>query len=72
LVKRRLDCAVINFVHSFNEEKKKQPFASVRGIFTEGGELYPGAKIQAKTHIQICVCDPKKSVRAYFRPMDGV
>ena len=72
LVKRRLDCAVINFVHFLREKEKKQPFASVRGIFAEGGELYPGAKIQAKTHIQICVRDPKKSIRAYFRPLDAV
>lgn len=65
LVKRHLDCLVINAVHAI---RKKEPFDSVRGIFTEGGELFPGSKIQEKTHVQICVRDPRKSVIAYFRP----
>jgi hypothetical protein len=37
--------------------------------FTEGGELYPGAKIQSKTHVQGCVRNPAKSVKGYFRPL---
>ena len=44
LVKRHLDCAVVNFVHRLREGEN-DPFDTVRGIFTEGGELYPGAKI---------------------------
>jgi hypothetical protein len=71
LVKRHLDCAVINFVHALREDKggaALQPFDTVRGLFTEGGELYPGAKIMSKTHVQICVRNPKTSVKAYFRP----
>ncbi len=70
LVKRHLDCAVINFVHAVREERSLPAFDSVRGIFTEGGELYPGAKIMEKTHIQICIREPKKSVIGYFRPAD--
>lgn len=71
LVKRHLDCAVINFVHALRAENQataSEPFDTVRGLFTEGGELYPGAKIMSKTHVQICVRDPGVSIKAYFRP----
>jgi hypothetical protein len=71
LVKRHLDCAVINLLHEVRErssEKEVTPFDSVRGIFVEGPELYPGAKIMSCTHTQICVRDPKKSVIGYFLP----
>jgi hypothetical protein len=71
LVKRHLDCAVINFVHLLRERERLKAFDSVRGVFTEGGELYPGAKIMAKTHVQICVRDPKARIRGYFRPLPG-
>lgn len=69
LVKRHLDCAVVNFVHALRDRSNLRPFDTVRGIFTEGGELYPGAKIQSKTHVQICVRDPAKSIKGYFRPL---
>ena len=44
LVKRHLDCAVVNFVHLLRERSELQGFDTVRGIFTEGGELYPGVR----------------------------
>jgi hypothetical protein len=69
LVKRNLDCAVVNFVHALRDRSKLQPFDTVRGIFTEGGELFPGAKIQAKTHVQVCVRNPTRSIKGYFRPL---
>ncbi len=68
LVKRFLDCAVINFLHNLREVLKKAPFDTVRCPFMEGGELYKGSKIQAKTHVQWCVRDPQKSVIGYFIP----
>ena len=37
LVKRHLDCAVVNFVHLLRERENKA-FDTVRGIFTEGRE----------------------------------
>ncbi len=67
LVKRYLDCAVIEFLHALQAQKKRPPFDSVRGAFFEGGDLYPGARISAKTHIQWCVRDPLKSIVGYFR-----
>jgi hypothetical protein len=69
LVKRHLDCAVINFVHLLRKQEGLAAFDTVRGIFTEGGELYPGAKIQTKTHVQVCVRNPAKSIKGYFRPL---
>ena len=71
LVKRYLDCAMINFLHELTDDptvKGEAPFDSVRGIFVEGGELYPGAKIMSRTHIQICIRRPETSVVAYFLP----
>jgi hypothetical protein len=72
LVKRKLDCAVLNFVHALREQQNEEPFDTVRGIFTEGGELYPGGRIMAKTHIQICVREPKRSIKGYFRPLPSI
>lgn len=72
LVKRHLDCAVVNFVHLLREREGLDPFDTVRGVFTEGGELYPGAKIMAKTHVQVCVRNPKKSIKGYFRPLTHI
>jgi hypothetical protein len=71
MVKRNLDCAVINFVHVIRERQKLSAFDTVRGIFTEGKELYPGAMIMSKTPSQICVRNPEVSVKAYFRPISN-
>ena len=71
IVKRYLDCAVINTRHNVRErslEKEAAPFDSVRGVFVEGPELYPGAKIMSRTHIQICIRNPEKSIIGYFMP----
>jgi hypothetical protein len=69
LVKRKLDCAVIQTVHQMNEEKDKQPFDSVRGVFFEGKDLYPDAGFKEKNHIQIAVRNPN-CVKGYFIPRD--
>jgi hypothetical protein len=71
LVKRHLDCAVINIVHLLREWEGLDAFDTVRGVFTEGAPLYPGAKILAKTHMQICVRNPQASVKGYFRPLSS-
>jgi hypothetical protein len=33
-------------------------FQTVRGVFIEGGEAFPGSCIMEKSHIQIAVRDP--------------
>ncbi len=68
LVKRQLDCAVINSLHQLREEQKEIPFDTVRSPFPEGGPLFEGSNINSRTHVQWCIRDPRKSVVAYFRP----
>jgi hypothetical protein len=63
---RYLDCAVIRLLHAALEEREEAPFDTVRGLFTEGGHLYPGSGFKAKTHVQIAVCKPS-SIKGYFR-----
>jgi hypothetical protein len=70
-VKRKLDCAVINYVHLMREWNHRQPFDCVRGAFFEGGSLYPGAGVAAKAHIQWCVRNPVRNIRGYFVPLPG-
>lgn len=57
---RELDCAIIKHTHSVIESvpianRTYQAFDTVRGMFTEGGELYPGSGFRAKTHVQVAV-----------------
>ena len=65
LLARRLDCAVIRRVHAILELQNVK-LDSVRGVFTEGAPVYPGAGFDAKTHIQLCVCDPA-CIKGVFR-----
>lgn len=62
---RKLDCAVINYIHAKN---KDNPFDSVRSTFTEGSELYKGAGFREKNHIQICVINTN-CIMGYFKPV---
>jgi hypothetical protein len=68
LVKRKLDCAVINSLHGMRAQSGLPPFDSVRAPFMEGAPLFEGSKLHAKTHIQWCVRNPARSIIAYFRP----
>lgn len=65
LLFRNLDCAVINALHVQQDTIK--PFESVKGIFTEGGELYKNAGFHEKNHIQICVRNPN-CIKGFFLP----
>ncbi|HIW31736.1 MAG TPA: hypothetical protein IAA29_03025 [Candidatus Paenibacillus intestinavium] len=58
LLRRFLDCAVIRAVHEYNQETGQKPYDSIRGVFFEGNDLYPGAGFKAKNHIQVCVVNP--------------
>jgi hypothetical protein len=55
LIRRNLDCAVVNYLHASRKEQNKPAFATVRGLFVEGGPLFEGSGFHSKTHIQICV-----------------
>ncbi|MCL2048897.1 MAG: hypothetical protein FWG87_09235 [Defluviitaleaceae bacterium] len=66
---RKLDCAVIEQAHDIATNLKKKPFDSVRGLFIEGANVYPGSGFKAKTHIQICVRNPN-CIKGYFNPLN--
>jgi hypothetical protein len=69
LLKRNLDCAVIETIHQFNKETSKPEFDSVRGVFFEGNELYENAGFREKNHIQIAIRNPN-CIKGYFIPRD--
>jgi len=76
---RELDCATIEFMHEqiFADYKKQistnngfsniKLFDSTRGVFTEGGAAFPGAELQKKNHIQICVRN-LNCIKGFFLP----
>jgi len=75
---RRLDCAVMNCLFVTQEtvqdldpvsnQFSTQPYATVRALFPEGSELYPGAGFRDKTHIQICVRAPEQILGVFRIP----
>ena len=65
---RRLDCAVIRFLHEILEDQKAEPFDSVRGLFAEGQLLYEGSGFKDRTHIQIAVRNTDKLLGAFYPP----
>ncbi|PWS37142.1 hypothetical protein DFH01_09755 [Falsiroseomonas bella] len=73
---RFLDCAVIKHLHSALEEaradpdpgiERVEPFDTVRGVFTEGEEVYPGSGFRVRTHTQIAV-RTGACIKGLFRP----
>lgn len=68
---RYLDCAVFRHLHRIVAEAGLEPYDTVRGIFVEGGEAFPGSAIARKTHTQIAVRSPD-CIKGLFRPLhDG-
>ena len=68
---RRLDCAVIKFLHEVLEDQDAEPFDSVRCLFAEGDPLYPGAGFKDRTHVQIAVRNTEKLLGAFYPPDYG-
>ena len=69
LLLRFLDCYVIKMIHEMRHNNKDLPFDSIRSVFFEGNELYPGSGFKEKNHIQICICNPN-CIKGYFLPRD--
>ena len=65
-LKRKRDCAVLNFLMK-NFEETGISHQTVRGLFTEGPCAFDGSGIRLKSHIQIAVRDPA-CILGYFRP----
>jgi len=68
LIQRNLDCTVINIMHELRAQRGEPPYDTVRGIFLEGSVVYENARIWEKTHVQLCVREPRKSIVGYFLP----
>lgn len=73
---RKLDCAVIEYLHENIEESITntksfksglQPFDTVRGIFQEGGPAFEGSGIRKKSHIQVCIRN-LDCIKGFFIP----
>jgi len=76
---RALDCDVIKHLHSIMDFQLEpdaegeteaiviRHFDTVRGMFTEGGELYPGAAFYRQSHVQIAVRNPE-CIKGVFLP----
>lgn len=73
-VLRYLDCAVFRHLHELIEQQKSkrpalQPFDTVRGMFVEGGPVFPGSGIYRKSHVQIAVRN-MDCVKGLFFPLE--
>lgn len=66
---RKLDCAVITILHELRQNANMPAFDSVRGVFGEGEELYPGAGFREKNHIQIAIINPN-CIKGFFLPRE--
>lgn len=65
---RYLDCAVIGHLHHMIEEEKLESFDTVRGMFVEGGRVFPGSGIYGKSHVQIAVINMACIKGIFFPP----
>jgi hypothetical protein len=64
---RKLDCAVVELLHTARDKGGEEAFQTVRGVFQEGPVAYPGAGFKKGSHIQICVRDAE-CIKGFFRP----
>ena len=67
--RRQLDCAVIEFMHTIRQAEGLTPYDTIRSVFSEGDNLYPGTLFTEKSHIQLVVRDERR-IRGYFRPIE--
>jgi hypothetical protein len=64
---RKLDCAVIRYVHESAKLAGEPPYDTIRSSFDEGSKIYPGASFTSRHHIQVCVINPDL-IKGYFLP----
>jgi len=69
LLMRKLDCVVIENIHSLQRKENGRPFDSARGVFIEGEALYPTAGFYEKSHIQLCIRNPN-CIKGFFIPRE--
>jgi hypothetical protein len=68
---RYLDCAVIKHLFTMIDNGEFngsiEPFDTVRGMFPEGDEVFPGSGFKNRTHVQIAVKN-SECIRGIFIP----
>lgn len=69
-LRHNLDCAVLNYLHYLQAEEQRPAFDTVKGIFIESPDLYPGSAFGAKNHVQIAVRN-LDSIKGVFRVPDS-
>ncbi|PHS66978.1 MAG: hypothetical protein COB12_04770 [Flavobacterium sp.] len=67
LLKRYLDCTVVETAVRLNKDITTIEYDSVRGVFFEGDFLYNNAGFKSKNHIQIALRNPN-CIKGYFAP----
>jgi hypothetical protein len=66
---RKLDCAVINHLHTARKRiSAGLPYQTVRALFPEGEEAYTGAGFKDRTHVQLCVIDQRQILGVFRLP----
>lgn len=66
---RRLDCAVIESLHTERNDENLPPYDSVRAVFTEANSIYQDAGFKEKSHIQLCIRNPN-CIKGFFEPRE--
>lgn len=69
LLRRNLDCAVIETAHGITKQLEMPDYDSVRGVFFEGNDLYKNAGFKEKNHIQIAIRN-QNCIKGFFIPRD--
>lgn len=72
ILHRKLDCAVIHFLHKSRKKANKIEFDSIRATFYEGKPIYEGSGFREKSHIQWAIRNPEKCILGYFRPFKNL
>jgi hypothetical protein len=67
LLRRELDCAVIETLHLTRQKNNLEPYDSIKAVFWEGRELYPKAGFKEKNHIQLCIRN-RNCIKGLFIP----
>jgi hypothetical protein len=70
IMRRFLDCAVIETAVKIHEADNGQVFDSVRGVFIEGEDLYENSGFKEKNHIQIAIRN-QECIKGFFIPRVG-
>jgi len=56
-------------LHHLRKRRGLAPYDSIRAAFPEDRPLYEGAGFRAKNHIQLCIVNPERCIKAYFKPL---